>query len=125
MKDLLYKELSYKLNGIAFEIMHLLGSGHREKVYGDAYEECLKRDNISYQREVYYPIKINEKIIARKYFDFLIDGKIIVEVKSGDKNYRDACYQLFDYLKFAKLKLGLIVRFTNQGARIKRIPNYK
>ncbi len=125
MKDLLYKELSYKLNGIAFEIMHLLSSGHREKVYSDAFEECLKRDKIPYQRELYYPIKINEKIIAQKYFDFLVDNKIVVEMKAGDKNYRDACYQLFDYLKFANLKLGLIIRFTNNGARIKRIPNLR
>lgn len=125
MSELLYKELSYRINGIAFEIMHLLGSSHKEKVYSDAFEEILKRENIPYKRELYYPIIVNEKIIAKRFFDFCIDDKIIVEIKSGDRNYRDACYQLFDYLKFTKLKLGLIVRFTNQGARIKRIPNFR
>lgn len=43
MKEILYKELSYKLCGIAFEIMHLLGSGHSEKIYADAFEEYLKK----------------------------------------------------------------------------------
>lgn len=123
MKEILYKELSYKLCGIAFEIMHLLGSGHSEKIYADAFEEYLKKNNIKYEREQYYPIKVCGKIIAKRYFDFLVDDKIIVEIKIGDKKYRDACYQLFDYLKFARLKLGLIIRFTNSGARIKRIPN--
>ena len=65
------------------------------------------------------------KKYRQKYFDFLVDNKIVVEMKAGDKNYRDACYQLFDYLKFANLKLGLIIRFTNNGARIKRIPNLR
>ena len=125
MNELLFKDLSYKLNGIAFEIIHLLGPGHKEKVYADAFEECLKRDAILYRRELYFPVKINGKIIAKRYFDFLVDGKIIVEIKTGNNNYRDACYQLFDYLKFVNLKLGLIIRFTNQGAKIKRIPNFK
>lgn len=83
--------------------------------------------NLSYKlkRELYYPIKINDKLIAKRYFDFLVDGKIIIEIKSGDWNYRATCYQLFDYLKFARIKLGLIIRFNNQGARIKRIPNFR
>jgi len=125
MAELLYKDLSYKINGIAFEIMNLIGSSHSEKIYADAFEELLKKYSISYQRELYYPVKVNGKLIAKRYFDFLIENKVVVELKSGIKNYQSACYQLFDYLKFSKLKLGLIIRFTNQGAKVKRIPNFK
>jgi len=111
------------LTGLAYEIYSTIGGELREKVYSDAFEELLKRENITYKREVYYPIKINEKVIAKNYFDFLVEDKLIVELKKGNLNYRLACGQLFNYLKLSKLKLGLIIRFTKDGARAKRIAN--
>jgi len=123
-RELIYKELSYKICGLAFKVDNLLGYGLREKIYADGLEELLKQSMISYKREVYYPIKIGQKTLVRRLFDFLIDDKIIVEIKVGDREYKDCCYQLFEYLKISKLKLGLIIRFTRDGVKIKRIPNY-
>lgn len=122
--ELIYKELSYKICGLAFRIDNEIGYGHQEKVYGDALEELLKIEKIAYKREVYVPIKINEKLLAKKYYDFLIDDKIIVELKIATHKYRDVCRQVFDYLKNSNLNLGIIIRFTRDGVKIKRIPNY-
>lgn len=125
MSEIIYEELSYKIIGIAFRVNALLGSGLEEKVYQTAFEEYLKEEKIVYERELYFTIKINEKTISKKYFDFLIDGKIIVEIKTGIRDYRDACSQIFHYLKMSKLKLGLLIRFTKDGVKVKRIPNIK
>lgn len=119
---LLYPELSYKIIGLIYKINDEIGFGQLEKVYSDALEELLAKNNIPYERELYSPIKIEEKLIAKRYLDFMIDGKIIVEVKVGDFQYKEACGQLFRYLKSSGLKLGLIVRFTKYGAKVKRIP---
>lgn len=125
MTDLIYKELCYKLTGLAFEIYLSIGGELKEKVYANALEELLKRENLVYKREVYYPIKINNKVIGKNYFDFLIDEKIVVELKKGSAGYLQACNQLSNYLKLSDLKLGLIIRFTKDGARAKRIVNIK
>ena len=125
MAEIIYKDLSYKIIGIAFRVNSLLGSGLEEKVYQSAFEEYLKEEKIAYERELYYPIKINEKIISKKYFDFIVEDKIVVEIKTGVRDYRDACSQIFHYLKMSKLKLGLLIRFTKDGVKIKRIPNIK
>lgn len=122
MEKLIYKELSYKLAGLAFEIYASLGGELKEKIYANAYEELLKRECIKYKRELYYPVKINNKAIGKNFFDFIVEEKIVIEIKRGTKNYVLACRQLNDYLKSSKLKLGLI-RFTKDGARIKRIVN--
>ncbi len=124
MSELIYKELSYVINGLAYKIDNQIGYGQEEKIYADAFEELLKRENIAYEREKYYPVKIDEKIIARKFVDFIIDGKIVVEIKRGENLYKQACDQVFKYLKINNLKLGLVIRFTKNGVRIKRIPNF-
>ncbi|MCX6808449.1 MAG: GxxExxY protein [Candidatus Berkelbacteria bacterium] len=123
-RELLYKDLSYRLVGLAYEIDNKIGYGHREKIYADAFEELLKRETNLFKREVYYPIKNEGKTLAKRFFDFLVDDKIVIEVKVGDREYKNSCYQLFEYLKTSQLKLGLIVRFTRDGVKIKRIPNY-
>ena len=122
-ENLLYKDLSYKLVGLAYEVFNTLGSGLKEDVYGDAFEELLKKEKLKYKRELYYPIKINNKVISRNFFDFMIDGKIVIELKKGSQKYKEVCNQLYQYLRSADIKLGLVVRFTNDGVKIKRIPN--
>lgn len=100
----------------------ILVSARVKKIYADLFEEILKKKNISYEREKYLPLKIEGKTIIKKYVDFIIEGKIIIEIKQGEDNYRKVCRQLFEYLKANNLKLGLIIRFTKNGVKVKRIP---
>lgn len=125
MADLVYKELSYKLIGFAFDIYKQLGSGLREAIYSDAYELLLQKNQINYQREVSHRLEFEGQIIGRRYFDFLIDNKVIIELKSGTKNYYQAFEQLKEYVFAANLKLGIIIRFTSDGVKSVRIVNTK
>jgi len=120
--NLVYPELSYKVVGLIYKINDQIGFGQSERVYSDAIEKLLVKEDIVYQKEQYYPIKIDGELVAKKYFDFLIDDKIILELKVGDFRYKQACSQLFHYLKSSGKKLGLIARFTKNGVKIKRIP---
>lgn len=123
MTEILYKDESFKIVGLIFEIYRTLGGGLKEKVYANALEELFKREKISYKREIYYPLKINDKVVGQNYFDFLVDDKIVVELKCGNVKYYQAFDQLKNYLTLSGLKLGLIVRFTLEKAIIKRIVN--
>ena len=123
MKELIYKELSYKLIGFAYQIDNEIGFGQSEKVYSGAFEKLLEKEKIVFKRELYAPINISGELVAKRYFDFLIDGKIVVEIKVGDYSYKKVCTQLFQYLKQENYKLGLIIRFNKNGVTSKRIPN--
>lgn len=125
MSILFHKELSYEIVGIAYEIDNAVGFGQTEKVYSDCFEELLKNKKMNYKRELYHPIKIGEKVVAKRYFDFLVEDKLVVELKTGDYQYKQSCSQLFSYLKASNLDLGLIIRFTKNGVKIKRIPNIR
>lgn len=125
MSEFIYKDLSYQINGIAFSVFKELGPGLREKIYADAFEAGLEKAELSFQREVHYPVTYKNKKITSLYFDFIIENKIVAELKAGERDFFQAFDQLNSYLKFSKLKLGLIIRFTKSGAKVKRIVNIK
>lgn len=53
MADLIYKNLSYELNGIAFAIDNKMGYGCREKLYADAFEKLLQSRKIGYKENLF------------------------------------------------------------------------
>ncbi|TSC75343.1 MAG: hypothetical protein G01um101430_438 [Parcubacteria group bacterium Gr01-1014_30] len=55
--------------------------------------------------------------------DFVIDNKIVLELKKGERFSKKHIEQVYAYLKAANLELGIIAYFTKQGVRFKRIVN--
>jgi GxxExxY protein len=121
--NLIYAKTSYKLIGLAFEVFNELGYGYKEKYYQKAYEKLLIRDKTKYQREVCAIIKFQNENLAKIYLDFLINNKVIVELKAKDRFLKSNIKQVYSYLKANDLKLGLIFNFTRSGIKHKRILN--
>lgn len=121
--SLLYPELSYKIIGILFEVSNVIGSGFKEKHYQRAIEVAFSSYRIKYSRECPFKLRYNGKIIGRYYMDFVVESRIVLEIKRGDYFSRQNIHQLKDYLDATDLKLGMLVNFTNNGLRYKRIIN--
>ncbi|GIW66547.1 MAG: hypothetical protein KatS3mg095_0445 [Candidatus Parcubacteria bacterium] len=111
-RNILYKELSYKLQGVFFKIRNELGSGHKESIYQNALAKELEKNKIIFQRE--YPVKIYSK---EGYFlglykpDFVIDNKIIIEVKARSFLSKQERIVIYDYLKNSEFEVAYIVNF--------------
>ena len=125
MTELIHKELSYRINGILYKTDNLVGPGQPEKTYCNAIEELFKESAIKYTREIYYSIKVNDKVISKQFFDFLVEDRIVLEIKTGNYMYRNSIDQVFQYLKNSKIQLGLIARFAKDGVQIKRVLNIR
>jgi GxxExxY protein len=121
--DLLYPELSYQLIGCAFDVYESLGSGHLEKYYQRAYAESLKIKTIEFKEQSFHPLKFNNKVIGKMFFDFLIEKIIIVELKKDNKFSKQRIDQLLQYLRGSGLKLGILINFSSSGVMYKRIIN--
>ncbi|MBI4837055.1 MAG: GxxExxY protein [Candidatus Portnoybacteria bacterium] len=63
------------------------------------------------------------EIIGKVFLDFLIEGKIILEIKKADRFSKAEIDQVYSYLKATELKLGIIAHFAKDGVRFKRILN--
>lgn len=122
-QDLLYSELSYEIVGCAFTVFNELGYGHHEKYYQRAYSSLLKEKQIPFSEQLYLPLKFREKIIGKFYFDFFIDGKVIVELKKDNRFSKHYIDQVLSYLKVSNMKLAILINFTRDGVVSKRIIN--
>ena len=122
-QDLIYPRESYKLIGILFDVYNDLGPGHHEKYYQRALEEDLKKSSLEYKSQFYTPLLYKEKVVGKQYFDFLIDNKIIVEIKKGDRFSHKHIKQVSDYLKTSGYKLAILANFGAVGVSFRRIVN--
>jgi len=84
-KDIIYPELSYKIIGCSFDVFNSIGGGHKEIVYQKALCIALKGRGLIYTEQLYYPVKFNNIVVAKKFFDFCVEEKIVVEIKSAGR----------------------------------------
>ena len=123
--DLLYPELCYKIVGVLFDVYNSLGNGHQEKVYQRAVAEGLKNSGLMFQEQLYSTVEYLGKKVRKNYFDFLIEGKVVLELKKGDKFSKSHIDQVNGYLVSKNLKLGILAYFTPRNVHYKRIVNIK
>lgn len=124
-QKVVYPELSYKIIGILFEVYNQLGFGYHEKIYQRAIAEALKENNLKFQRELPVKLKFKDNRIGLLFLDFLVDDKIILEIKKGNYFSKKNIEQVFSYLKAMGLKLAILVNFTSSGIKFRRILNVK
>lgn len=123
--DLVYPQLSYKIIGILFSVFNGLGYGYQEKYYQKAIATLLKEKGVNFKEQVYAPVEFKENKIGCYYLDFLIENKLVLEIKKGERFSKSNIEQVYAYLKRFNLKLGIIANFTRKGLKFKRIVNIK
>ena len=116
------KTETYKIIGLAMEVHKTLGKGFLEIGYKEALELEFRWANIPYTREKSFLIDYKGTLLKRFYTaDFVINEKIIVEVKSQvaiiDTNYK----QTINYLAVSHLTVGLILNFGEDSLTFKRV----
>lgn len=122
-KQVLYPELSYQITGSLFDVYNQIGYGHKEVVYQRALASEFSKRKIIYSEQLLSKIDYKGTEVGKYYFDFLVDGRVVVELKVRDFFSKKDIEQLYSYLKSKNLKLGIIAHFTKSGVRHKRIVN--
>lgn len=123
--DIIYPELSYKIVGILFNVYNEIGYGHQEKYYQRAIAQGLQANKIQYREQFYMPLLFQGKNIGKFFFDFLIESKMIVEIKKDGRFSKKYIDQVNQYLKISGVKLALLVNFGKDGVKFKRLVNLK
>ena len=122
MSEIIYKEESFQIVGILFEVHNNLGGGFSEIVYKDALEYEFKNLNIPFEREKEYVVKYKDTILNHKFYaDFVLFDKIILELKSCEKIDPKYIAQCINYLKVSSNKLAILANFNNKSLEYKRI----
>jgi len=123
MGKLIYPELSYKINGVLFAVHNELGQFYNEKQYSDLIEHYFKKLNFKYKREKILPPSFKNESEGRNKIDFLIENKIVLELKTKRFLTNEDYYQMKRYLVASNKKLGILVNFRRKFITPKRILN--
>lgn len=122
-KDLIYPEEVYKIMGAVFDVYKELGSGYKENIYQKSIARRFTEIYVPFKEQPYYPVKFHDNIVGKSFFDFIVDNKIVLELKVRNYFSNKDISQLSSYLKTSGLKLGIIIHITKDGVKFKRIVN--
>lgn len=120
MDDFLYEDLSYKIRGCVFKVYNVLGFGHKEMVYQKALAVELEKAGISFEREKILPVIYEGKKVGTYKPDFVVEDKVLIELKAVPLMPKDFEIQLTYYLKGTNYKLGFLINFGSKRLDIRR-----
>ena len=116
MTELLCKEEVYAIVGAAMEVYNVLGPGFLEAVYQEALEIEFTERDIPFEAQQELRIAFKSRYLKKTYTaDFLVFGKVIVELKALDHLTSHDEAQLLNYLKATGMQVGALINFGSAG----------
>jgi GxxExxY protein len=116
MVELLLKDEVYNVVGAAMEVYYQLGTGFLEAIYQEALEIELTRRGIPFESQKCLTLEYKGQPMKKGYVaDLVCYGQIIIELKVVDRLTNIEVAQIINYLKVAKLHVGLLLNFGSLG----------
>jgi GxxExxY protein len=118
----LYQDITHKIIGCAMEVHKFLGNGFQEVIYQRALSHELHISGLGYQREIDQNIFYKElaEPIGTRRADFIVEEKVLVEIKALTKLEEVHWAQTLNYLKAYKFEVGLLINFGAKSLEFKR-----
>lgn len=121
MTEIIYKELSYAIIGAAMEVHRILGPGYLEAVYQNALAEELRLRDLPYEQYRKLPVSYKNNLVGDYEADFVVDEKIILELKAAAEIHPKHLAQAANYLAATGYHLAIILNFGDHEFHSKRV----
>ena len=122
---LLYKDLTDRILQAAYTVHNELGCGFLEKVYQEALAIQMTEMNIPFEREKHLKVFYHGKCLQCDYIaDFVVDDKVILELKAVTEMDNVFKAQTINYLKITGYKVGFLMNFGQEEFQFKRLARY-
>jgi GxxExxY protein len=125
MSEYKYGDITEKIIGASFGVHGILSNGFQEVIYQRALELEFKVMPLDYAREFEMPIYYMDQQIGTRRVDFLVNGKISVELKAIIKLEHVHIAQAMNYLEAYNLEIGLLINFGSKRWEFHRLTNKK
>lgn len=120
-----YSDLTQKIIGAAMEVHKTLGNGFQELIYQRALAIEFNDQKIIFIREKEMELFYKGINIGSRRVDFLVEEKIMVELKAVEKIEDVHLAQTINYLEAYNLEIGLLINFGGKRLEFKRVVNGK
>lgn len=114
-------DLTYKIIGCAMKVHSTLGNGFQEVIYQRCLAIEFEKANISFFREVEQPIFYDNIAVCTRRADFVVEEKILVEIKAMIKLEDVNLAQIKNYQVAYNFDIGLLLNFGAESLEYKRI----
>ncbi|MEO6695989.1 MAG: GxxExxY protein [Ignavibacteria bacterium] len=121
--ELKFKDITEKIIGSSFEVHKFLGNGFQEVIYQRALALELQKAELEFIREIEQEIfyKDYEKPIGTRRSDFIVENKVLVEIKAIIQLEDVHLAQILNYLKAYRFEVGLLINFGSKSLQFKRV----
>lgn len=121
--DLKYQDITKKIIGASFDVHSFLGNGFQEVIYQRALSHEFQKAGLSFQREIEQQIYYKDvpKPIGTRRADFVVENKVLVEIKAVIELEDVHIAQALNFLKAYKLEVGLLINFGSKSMTFKRL----
>ena len=123
MKKEIKDELTYKIIGSAMKVHSVLGNGFQEVIYQRALAIEMRKQGLSFAREMEMEIFYDDIQIGTRRVDFFVEDKIMVEIKAVIKMEDVHLAQAMNYCQAYNLPIGLLINFGSKSLEYKRVYN--
>ena len=120
-RELIEKELTYRVVGCAMAVLNELGHGLREKTYERALCVEFRHQELFYQQQHVYPVYYRDEHIDDYIPDLEVENRLIVEAKTVDRIIDEHIGQVLNYLKITGLEAGVILNFKHSNLEWKKV----
>lgn len=110
-----HSELTGKILGAFFQVHKELGFGFSEKVYEGALEILLLEIGLTVARQKEICVYYHGKVVGEYKVDLIVNGVVLLEIKSVEKLIDAHDAQLLNYLKATEIEVGLLLNFGRQS----------
>jgi GxxExxY protein len=123
MGELKYADLTQKIIGASFEVHKFLGNGFQEVIYQRALAYEMGLAGLNFAREIEQQIFYKDlpQPIGTRRADFVVEDKVLVELKAVIQLEDVHLAQALNYLKVYKLEVGLLINFGSRSLTFKRL----
>ena len=123
MEKLKHREITEKIIGASFEVHKFLGNGFPEVIYQRALAHEMNESGLSFKREIEQKIyyKNMPSPIGKRRADFVVEEKVLVELKAVFEMQDAHLSQTLNYLKAYKLEVALLINFGSKSLTFKRL----
>jgi GxxExxY protein len=118
-----FSAITEKIIGCAMKVHNALGNGFQEVIYQRALAIEMGKAGMEFAREVEMPIHYDGQEIGTRRADFLVEGKILVELKALTTLEDVHIAQGLNYLEAYNLEIGLLLNFGSKKLEFKRLTN--
>ena len=111
--NLKYGDLTEKIIGCAMTVHRKMGTGYSELIYSRCFAIELEKAGLKFIKEMEWPVYYEETIVGKRRVDFMVEDKIVVEIKALQEIGNKELAQGLNYLESHKIEIGLLIFDNN------------